>query len=153
MLEEPELPEVPRLLTTLAEGTPMKIVILVARVLLGLGFTVFGANILHSFLPQPPPVAGSYPAQFMSVMFPTHWMDLVGFFQLAGGLLVLSGRMLPLGLAILAPVLVNILSFHIFLDGGNGIAPGLVFSVLEIFLIYSYRPHFLPLFTTNAKPV
>lgn len=130
----------------------MKIAILICRVLLGLAFTVFGLNILHPFMPQPPPIEGSLIAQFMTVMGPTHWMTLVGVFQLVGGVLVIIGRTAPLGLALLAPVLVNILAFHIFLDNGNGIAPGLVFCALEIFLIYSYRSYFLPLFTTHASP-
>jgi len=130
----------------------MKIAVVVVRTLLGLGFTVFGLNILHPFLPQPPLEAGSLTAQFFAVMFPTHWMAVVGFFQLVGGLLVLSGRAAPLGLALLAPVLVNILSFHIFLDHGNGLAPGLVFSMLEGFLIYSYRGYFAPIFAMNAVP-
>ena len=129
----------------------MKIVTTIARILLGLGFTVFGANILHSFLPQPPPEAGSLTAQFMTVMGPTHWMMVVGLFQFLGGIFVLTGRMTPLGLAMLAPVLVNILCFHIFIQNGAGIAPGLVFSALEIFLIYSYRSHFAPLVSTNAR--
>jgi putative oxidoreductase len=130
----------------------MKIAVVIVRILLGLGFTVFGLNILYPFLPQPPMEAGSLRAQFFTVMFPTHWMAVVGLFQLVGGLLVLSGRAAPLGLALLAPVLVNVLSFHILLDHGNGIAPGLVFSVLEGFLIYSYRGYFVPIFSMNAVP-
>lgn len=130
----------------------MKIATIIVRVLLGLGFTVFGLNILYPFLPQPPMVEGSLPAQFMAVMWPTHWMMLVGAFQLVGGLLVLTGRMAPLGLAILAPVLVNVLAFHIFLEGGQGIGAGIVFSILEIFLIYAYRNNFRGIFTTKATP-
>jgi uncharacterized membrane protein YphA (DoxX/SURF4 family) len=130
----------------------MKIAINVCRFLLGLGFVVFGLNILFPFLPQPPPPEGSLMAQFMAVMFPTHWMSVVGFFQLLGGILVLIGGTLPLGLAILAPVLVNILACHICLMGGGGIAPGIVFSVLELFLLYSYRSSFAGLLTTKARP-
>jgi putative oxidoreductase len=130
----------------------MKIAVLVCRVLLGLGFMVFGLNILFPFMPQPPPVEGSLTAQFMTVMGPTHWMALVGAFQFVGGLLVILGRTAPLGLALLAPVLVNILAFHIFIQNGEGIAPGLVFSAIEIFLIYAYRGHFMPLFSNKAAP-
>lgn len=130
----------------------MKIAVIVSRILLGLGFTIFGLNILHPFMPQPPPPEGSLTAQFMTIMVPTHWMAIAGFFQLAGGLLVLVGRTAPLGLVFLGPVLVNILAFHICIEGGQGIAPGLVFSALEIFLIYAYRSHFRALFTVNASP-
>ncbi|HXS99172.1 MAG TPA: DoxX family protein [Elusimicrobiota bacterium] len=128
----------------------MKIAIAVTRFLLGLGFAVFGANIIHPFMPQPP--MSGLPLQFMTVMGPTHWMTLVGAFQLVGGLLVLAGGTAPLGLALLAPVLVNILAFHTLLMGGEGIAPGAVFTVLELFLLYAYRGYFAPLLTTGAKP-
>jgi len=133
-------------------GDTMKIAILISRILLGTGFFIFGLNILHPFLPSPPPPEGSLAAQFVAVMVPSHWMALAGAVQLLGGLLVLAGRTAPLGLVLLGPVLVNILAFHICLTGGHGIAPGLVFSVLEIFLIYAYRGYFRAIFTANALP-
>lgn len=130
----------------------MKIAALIARVLLGLAFIVFGANIIHPFLPMPPPVEGSPTAQFFAVFAMTGWMKVVGIFQLAGGIFVLLGKTTPLGLALLAPVLVNIISFHVFLENGGGLAPGLVFSALEIFLIYAYRDNFRGIFSFDAKP-
>jgi len=130
----------------------MKIAILISRVLLGMGFIIFGLNILHPFITTPPPPAGSLTAQFVAVMVPSHWMLLVGVFQLLGGLLVVIGRTTPLGLVLLGPILVNILAFHIFIQGGQGIAPGLVFSVLEIFLIYAYRSYFRAIVMANALP-
>jgi putative oxidoreductase len=130
----------------------MKIAVRISRFLLGIGFVVFGANILHPFLPMPPMPEGTPSAQFMAVMGPHHWMTLVGLFEFFGGLFVLLGRTAPIGLTLLGPVLVNILAFHILLMGGAGIAPGLVFSVLELFLIYSYRNYFAPIFTISAAP-
>ena len=130
----------------------MKIGIILARILLGLGFIIFGANILFPFLSMPLPPEGSLTAQFMGVMVPTHWMMLVGLCQLLGGIMVLAGGTAPLGLIVLGPVLVNILAFHIFIQGGEGLLPGLVFSALEAFLISAYRGHFQSLMTANAKP-
>jgi len=130
----------------------MKIAILISRFTLGLGFVVFGLNILHPFLPQPPIPDDSLPARFMGVMGPSHWMALVGLFQVFGGVFVLLGRTAPIGLTLLGPVLLNILAFHILVMGGAGIAPGLVFSVLELFLIYAYRNYFAPIFTIHAVP-
>jgi uncharacterized membrane protein YphA (DoxX/SURF4 family) len=129
----------------------MKIAVTICRFILGLGFVVFGANILHPFLPQPPMPPG-LAAQFVGVMVPTHWMTVVGLFQVVGGALVLFGGTAPIGLTLLGPVLVNILTFHICLMAGSGIAPGLVFTILEVFLIYSYRGYFAPLFTLSASP-
>jgi putative oxidoreductase len=130
----------------------MKMSILISRVLLGTGFIIFGLNILHPFLNAPPPPAGSVTAQFVAVMVPSHWMALVGAVQLLGGLLVLAGRTAPLGLVLLGPILVNILAFHVFIQGGQGIAPGFVFSMLEIFLIYAYCSYFRAIFTATALP-
>ena len=130
----------------------MKYLILTCRILLGLMFIVFGANILHPFMPAPPPPPGSPTAQFMAVMAPTGWMHVVGFFQLLGGLLVLIGGTAPLGLVILGPILVNILTFHSLLMGGQGIVPGLVATLLEIILIYAYRANFAGIFTYKATP-
>jgi len=130
----------------------MKIAIAVSRFLLGLGFVVFGLNILHPFLPMPPMPADSLPMRFGAIMGPTHWMALVGVVQVLGGLLVLLGRTTPLGLTLLAPILVNILAFHLFLEGGAGIGPGFVFTALELFLMYAYRDYFKPLLTTSAAP-
>jgi uncharacterized membrane protein YphA (DoxX/SURF4 family) len=129
----------------------MKIAVIISRILLGIGFSIFGLNILMPFLPMPPFPAGSPALQFMMVAGPTQWMSVVGVFELLGGVLVLIGGTAPLGLLFLAPVLVNILSFHVCLLGGEGIVPGLVFSVLEIFLLYSYRNYFQGILTTKAK--
>ena len=131
----------------------MKIVALICRILLGLMFVVFGANGIHPFIPMGPmPPAGSPPAQFMEVMMPSGWMHHVAFFQILGGLLVLIGGTAPLGLVILGPILVNILLFHILLTGGQGIAPGLIATLLEIILIYAYRNNFAGIFSYKAKP-
>ena len=130
----------------------MKIAILISRALLGLGFIIFGLNILHPFMTSPPPPEGSLAAQFVGVMVPSHWIALVGVLQLLGGLLVVIGRTAPLGLVLLGPILVNILAFHILIEGGQGIAPGLVFSGLEIFLLYAYRTYFRAIFTASALP-
>ena len=65
------------------------------------------------------------------------------------GLLVLVGRFVPLGLVILAPILVNILLFHALFEP-RGIIPGIVLSVLEVFMIYVYRASFRGLF--DAAP-
>jgi uncharacterized membrane protein YphA (DoxX/SURF4 family) len=127
-------------------GGLMKIATVVGRSLLGLGFVVFGANLLHPFLHMPPFPAGSPGAQFMAVMGPSGYMRFVGIFEFLGGALALFGRTAPIGLSLLGPVLVNVLAFHVLLMGGEGLAPGLVFSALELFLVYSYRDSFAAIF-------
>jgi len=86
------------------------------------------------------------------LMMASGWMKVIGAAQLIGGLLVLAGGTLPLGLCILGPLLVNILCFHAFFMGGQGIAPGLVFTLFWLVLLYAYRASFAGIFTTKATP-
>lgn len=130
----------------------MKIVALICRILLGLMFVVFGANILHPFLPMPPMPPDAPATHFMNVMGPSGWMKCIGAVQFIGGLLVLFGGTVPLGLVFLGPVLVNILMFHIHLTGGHSIGMGLFATLLEVVLIYAYRANFAGIFTYKATP-
>jgi len=122
----------------------MKIATIIARVLLGLMFVVFGLNIFLSFMPMPketpPPLAG----EFSHALFVSHYLQVVGALQVIGGLLILIGRFVPLGLVLLGPVIVNILLFHLLLEPINPghIAPGLFAAVLAVFLVFRYREHF-----------
>ena len=130
----------------------MKIVFLICRILLGLMFVIFGANILHSFMPpQPMPPSESLAGHFFAAFGGSGWIKVVGLFQLLGGLLILIGGTAPLGLCFLAPVLVNILCFHL-LTGTPGVAPGLVATVLWLIVLYAYRANFAGIFTTKATP-
>jgi hypothetical protein len=79
-----------------------------------------------------------------------HWMTIIGVFETVGGLLLLTGRFVPLGLTLIAPVCVNILLFS-FLFIPSAAGPGIVVAILELFLIYAYRTYFTPLFTAKAE--
>lgn len=117
----------------------MKIASLVARYLLGLMFTVFGANGFLNFIPQPPPpnpIAG----QFFTAISVSHFAVFLFAVQLLGGLLLLSGYFVPLALVLLAAELYNILAFHLTIE--PGIAPGLVACLLWVLVFLQYRDSF-----------
>jgi putative oxidoreductase len=118
---------------------PMKIAATTARLILGLIFVVFGVNAFLHFLPAPPMQGPS--AQFMGVLVASHYLYAIKCFEIAGGLLLLIGRYVPLGLTLLGPVIVNILFFHIFLDT-SGLPVALIISALALFLLVSYRSAF-----------
>src|SRR3954470_5732917 len=84
------------------EENSMKIVVLIARILVGLIFVVFGLNTFLHFIPTPPFPPGPV-KDFTTVMAVTHYIEVVGFFQVLGGLLLFINRSVPLGLTILAP--------------------------------------------------
>jgi hypothetical protein len=114
-----------------------------ARLLLGLAFFVFGLNGFLHFLPQPPMAGPS--ASFAGALFATGYMfPLIKGTEVAAGLLLLSNRYVPLALALLAPVLVNIVAFHAFL-APSGLALPIVLLVLEIYLARSFRDAFAPM--------
>jgi putative oxidoreductase len=126
----------------------MKYVILVSRLLLGLVFTAFGAiSILHFKGGSLPPGDA---ATWSELMAAHHYTTFVGVLQLVAGILLLVGRFVPLGLTILAPILVNILAFHI-LFMPQGVIYGLICSVLEIILLIAYHRNFAPLFAPNPE--
>ena len=95
----------------------MKIVTLIARILLGLVFLVFGLDKFYPFIPQGPMPAG-VAGQFMGALFSTHYIMFVGVFETVGGLLMLINRYVPLALCLLAPVIVNILLVGLLMTHG-----------------------------------
>ncbi len=122
---------------------------LAARVLLGLIFFVFGLNGFLGFLPQPPMEGGA--AAFMGALAATGYMfPLIKGTEVVGGLLLLGNRYVPLGLVLLAPVVVNIVAFHTVLAPPNPVT----FAVLGLllFLAWSYRNNFKGVLEAKATP-
>lgn len=126
----------------------MKIVSVVSRYLLGLIFTVFGLNGFLNFIHQPPP-ANPLAIQFLVAVSSSHFAAFFFAVQLIGGLLLLSGFLVPLALTVLAAELYNILAFHITLAPAS-IAPALVASVLWVLVFLQYRQSFTSILA--AKP-
>lgn len=120
----------------------------VARILLGLSFFVFGLNGFLHFLPQPP-MQGPPGALVGALVASGYLMTLVKGTEVLGGLLLLGGRQVPLALTLLAPIIVNILTFHVFLAPA-GMALPLVLTALEIAVAWAWRDAFLPMFRAQA---
>ena len=126
----------------------MKITATISRYLLGLIFTVFGLNGFLHFIPQQPP-ANPVAVQFLTAVFASHYILVPFLVQLIGGLLLLAGRFVPLAIVILAPVVVNILDYHITMDPGS-IGPGALATILWVILFVRYRSSFAGVF--EARP-
>jgi hypothetical protein len=125
----------------------------IARVLLGLAFVVFATNYFMPFLPQPaapPPNAMSFLGAFAGSGF----LGFVKAIELSTGLLLLANFFVPLALALLAPILVGITTFHILLEP-SGLPIPLVLVALELVLAWAYRDAFAPMLRarTAAQPV
>ncbi len=121
-----------------------------ARVVLGLSFLVFGLNGFFHFIPQPPPAGGAL-AFLGGLASASYFFPLLKGTEVLAGAFLLSNRFVPLALTVLAPVLVNIAAFHLFLaPSGAGLALGLV--ALEVFLAWAYRGAFRAVLAARALP-
>ena len=119
----------------------MRMVTLIARLLLGILFVVFGLNGFLNFInmgPLPSGLAG----QFILALVLSHYFWVVAALQVIAGVLLLVNRYVPLALVLLGPVIVNILLYHIFLNpAGMGMA--IAVTVLWFIVFYDRRQHFL----------
>jgi putative oxidoreductase len=126
----------------------MKIAVLIARILLGLVFLAFGLNGFLNFMPGSLP---SGPAgQFLSLLVQSHYDLFVSALQLAGGVLLLVNRYVPLALVLLGPVIVNIVLFHLLMDpSGLPFAAPVVILWGVVFL--RHRQYFSGIFVRRAS--
>jgi uncharacterized membrane protein YphA (DoxX/SURF4 family) len=116
----------------------------VARVLLGLIFLVTGLNGFLNFLPQPPGMPERAIAFGVALLNTGYMMPLLMGTQVIAGILLLSNRFVPLALAVLAPIVVNIVAFHLFL-APSGLVLAVLVLALEIYLAWTYRRVYRPM--------
>jgi uncharacterized membrane protein YphA (DoxX/SURF4 family) len=115
----------------------------IARILLGLVFFVFGLNFFLHFIPQPP-MTGRV-GEVMGALIGTGFLfQMVKVTEVTCGALLLAGRYVPLALAMLAPIIINIVAFHGFL-APSGLPLAFVVLGLELFLAWSYRRAYAPM--------
>lgn len=122
--------------------------VLAARLLLGLIFVVFGLNGFFLFI-QPPehtPASG----EFINLLISTGFIYVEKSLEIIGGALLLSNNYVPLALAVLAPIVVNILLFHLLMERYT-LALGIIPFSLWAFLTWQYRSFFAPIFVRQAK--
>ena len=124
----------------------MRTVSAIARYLAGAIFLVFGLNGFLHFIPMPPPegVAG----QFMAVLFASHYVVVIFAFQVIAAVLLLVNRYVPLAVAMLAPVIVNILSFHALM-APSGLPLAILVAILWTLIFVDVRPAFAGLFQSR----
>lgn len=122
---------------------------MIARIMLGLIFTVMGFNGFLQIIPMPAMPESA--TNFMTALAATgYMMPLIKCAEIIGGLMLLSGRFVPLGLALLAPGVVNIALFHLVLAPA-GVAVGLLLLGLEMYLTWCYRDVFRPMLNPVAR--
>jgi hypothetical protein len=123
-----------------------------ARIVMGLMFFVFGLNGFLHFMP--PPKAGmpeGAVAFFGALMKTGYMLPMISGTQVLVGALLLANRFVPLALALIAPVIVNIVGFHAFLSPSGAVMAGVVL-LLELYLAWAYRKAFQPMLAMRVKP-
>jgi putative oxidoreductase len=126
----------------------MKIAALIARILLGLVFFVFGLNGFLNFIkgPLPSGLAG----QFLGALMQSHFALVISAVELAGGALLLANRYVPLGLVLLGPVIVNIFFYHLLMYR-SGLIIAIVVIILWGLVALRHRQYFSGLFVQRAS--
>ena len=113
-----------------------------ARVLFGLVFLVFGLNGFLNFIPPPQTPMPERAMSFVAGLMATGYMfPLIAGTQVLGGVLLLANRFVSLALLLLAPLVVNIVAFHVFLEP-SGLVIALAVLALEGFLLWTRRAAF-----------
>ena len=124
----------------------------IARILMGLMFFVFGLNGFLHFIPEPKTAMPEGAMAFVGALMKTGYMfQMIAGTQVLVGILLLLNRFVPLALALIAPVVVNIVAFHVFLTS-SGIVIALVVLALELYLAWAYRKAYCSMLAMRAKP-
>jgi putative oxidoreductase len=126
----------------------MKIVTMIARILMGLVFLVFGANKIVPFMPTGPLPAG-IAGQFMGALMSSKYLIFVGLCEALPGLLLLFNRYVPLALTILGPVIVNVLLTGLLMEP-MALPSGLVVTILWFIVFWRVRSAFAGIFEARA---
>lgn len=126
----------------------MKIAGIIARILLGLLFVIFGLNGFLHFIPMKPPVGLA--GQYIGALFVSHYLVAVFAVQMIGGVLLLANRFVPLALILLGPVLVNILLFH-SLMAPEGLPLALFATILWGIVFASCHKAFAGIFAAKVQ--
>jgi uncharacterized membrane protein YphA (DoxX/SURF4 family) len=120
-------------------------VTIILRSLLGLVFVVFGLNKFLHFIPNPaePPAA----LDFFGALFRTgYFIPLLATTEIVSGALLLTGIFVPFALVLIAPVIVNIFMFHLFL-APSGLPVAVILVALELVLAWQHRRAYAALFS------
>ena len=116
----------------------------ILRIILGAILLVFGANKFFNFIPmfEMPPAA----ANFLESLAATGYaFYAVAIFEIVIGVLLLLKKWVAFALVLLAPLSVNILLFHLFLDISD-IAVAIIIFGLNVLLMYKYWKAYRPMF-------
>jgi putative oxidoreductase len=116
----------------------------ITRVLLGMILLLSGVNKFFNFIPAPDLPENA--ANFMQTLGETGYvMPVVGVFEVMIALMLLAKKWVAFALILLAPISINIILFHLFLDL-PGISGAILIVILNGILIYKRWSQYTLLF-------
>ena len=120
-----------------------------ARVSLGLIFFVAGLDGFLDVLPHPSKPLPERTVLFAGALIKSGFLfPMLKGTELIAGAIFLSNRLVPLAVAMTAPVIANMLAVHLF-HAPDGRLLALILLALEAFLAWTYRRVFCPLSATR----
>ena len=121
----------------------------IARILFGLAWCFFGILGIIHFQPKelPPPEQ----MEILGALTKAGYMAVLPWVMVLVGILLLINRFVPLALALIAPIIVGILTYHIAI-APRSIGPGIFMAILELYLAWSYRRVFCPMLAARVTP-
>jgi putative oxidoreductase len=126
----------------------LKKLTLIVRILMGL---VFVASGIAFFLTTPPPLEGAMADFFKGMAATGYFFLLLKGTEIVCGLLLISGRFVPLALVVLAPIILNIFLVHAFM-APEGLPVAIILGIFEVYLAFfsaEYSPTIKQLFTAR----
>ncbi|MBK9499836.1 MAG: DoxX family membrane protein [Leptospiraceae bacterium] len=125
----------------------MKIAVIVVRWLMGALFIFASITFLFKLI-TPPEQMGAMKVFNDGLEASIYMMPTVKVIELICGIMFLSGRFVPLATVVIAPIIVNILLVHLFLDM-QGLPVGIFLVFANSFLAYNHRESYKTLFVAK----
>ena len=131
----------------------MKALPIILQLILGSIFFIYGLDGFFQFMPSKT-VSEPAGALIGALIDSGYLWILLKATEILGGFLLLANSYVPLALVLLAPIVVNIFCFHLFMNPAGwavGIYPvGVTIVVAEVALAWLYREYFQSLFVRKA---
>ena len=112
----------------------------IARILLGLIFFVFGGMGLLNLMPPPKDIPPDMATFMQGIMASGYFFPLLKGTEVICGALLLIGAFVPLALIVLAPIILNIFLVHVFM-APDGLPLALLIGALEVYLAFFAEPY------------
>lgn len=129
----------------------MKTATLIARVLLGLIFLLFGVNFFFPFMPMNQPKMSEAATAFSGGLFGSgYFFQYMKVLEILSGIALLVNRFTAFFLLVLLPISLNIFLYHIILAPAGAVM-GIGIIALNLFLCAAYFKYYKQVFTFEPK--